>query len=254
MLFDESHCIFQGIFNDVAELWVDPGIRDYYVEPYPAIHDCFMKSKVTQGSFIWCWGDDLFCVPGRGFEYGRQGAKCHFVENSYRLPGRGIVGDAPWGVVDGWRRKKPEFWITKKLHSPVKIKETALALPAAGEPINVPVENQYDFSNLSELKIHWTLGDQKRRNPSRRARRDPPARWRSSPAGPSKTAKSWHWSSATASGQLVDTYRVPLGPRTVASRAGHEMHAVAAQDSARQLAGRACHDDRRQGFPSGRRR
>ena len=57
---------FQGIFNDIAEMWVDPGIRDYYAVPLPAIYERFMASKVTQGSMIWCWADDIFCVPGRG--------------------------------------------------------------------------------------------------------------------------------------------------------------------------------------------
>src|ERR1035441_6503681 len=104
------------------------------------------------------WSDDIFCVPNRGLEYGRGTPRSHFIENQYRLPGRGLVGDAPWGVVDGWRRRKPEFWITKKLHSPVKLKEGPIRLPAAGETIRLPVENQYDFTDLSELRVEWGIG------------------------------------------------------------------------------------------------
>jgi beta-galactosidase len=158
VLWDESWCIFQGIFGDVAEMWIDPGVRDYYAVPLPAIYARMMRSENIAGSQIWAWSDDIFCVPHRGLEYGRGATPCHFIENAYRLPDRGLVGDAPWGVVDGWRRKKPEYWITKKLHSPVKLKEGPLPLPSAGLPIRVAVENQYDFTDLSELTIRWQLG------------------------------------------------------------------------------------------------
>lgn len=155
LLFDEAWCIYQGIFNDVAEMWVDPGIRDYYAEPLKGIWDVFMKSKSTQGSQIWAWSDDIFCVPGRGLEYGRQTTKSHFVEGTYLMPGRGLVGDAPWGVVDGWRREKPEFWITKKLQSPVQVRETAYV---PGEDTRIAVKNEYDFTNLSDLNFVYRAG------------------------------------------------------------------------------------------------
>lgn len=160
VLWDECWCIFQGIFGDVAEMWLDPGIRDYYAEPLPAIYERMMRSRTIAGTQIWAWSDDIFCVPNRGLEYGRGTTRSHFIENQYRLPGRGLVGDAPWGVVDGWRRKKPEFWITKKLHSPVKLKEGPIDLPAPGEPIRLPVENQYDFTDLSELRVEWGIGSE----------------------------------------------------------------------------------------------
>ncbi len=160
VLWDECWCIFQGIFGDVAEMWLDPGIRDYYAEPLPAIYEQMMQSKHIAGTQIWAWSDDIFCVPNRGLEYGRGTTRSHFIENQYRMPDRGLVGDAPWGVVDGWRRRKPEFWITKKLHSPVKLKEGPLALPAAAETIRLPVENQYDFTDLSELRVQWQIGPQ----------------------------------------------------------------------------------------------
>jgi len=214
LIFDESLCIFQGIFNDVAEMWVDPGIRDYYTEPLPAVYDRFMKSKATQGSMIWCWSDDIFCVPGRGYEYGRGVTRSHFLEDAYRVPGRGLTGDAPWGVVDGWRRKKPEFWITKKLHSPVKVKESPLALPPPGEPLLVAVENQYDFRNLSELKICWSLGEDKGV-----ARADVPPR---SPGvveirsgRPLRDGEMLAIQFEDSDGRLVDTYRLPLGHEPV---------------------------------------
>lgn len=156
ILWDECWCIFQGIWGDVGELWYDPGIRDYYAAPLPRIYARMMASPRVAGTQIWAWSDDLFCVPNRGLEYGRETARAHFVENAYRLPHRGLVGDAPWGVVDGWRRPKPEFWITKKLHSPVKISEAPLPLP--GVTVKVRVDNEYDFTDLSELRIAWQLG------------------------------------------------------------------------------------------------
>ncbi len=159
VLWDESFAPFQGIFNDVAEMWVDPGIRDYYIEPLLAIYERFMSSRVVQGSQIWAWSDDIFCVPNRGLEYGRGSTRSHFIENEYAMPGRGLVGDAPWGVVDGWRRRKPEFWLVKKLHSPIRVKEDPIAAVTA--PLRIPVENRYDFTNLSELAIGWEIAGDK---------------------------------------------------------------------------------------------
>ena len=210
LLFDESVCVYQGIFGDVAEMWVDPGIRDYYVEPYPAIFDRFAKSKTTQGSFIWCWSDDLFCVPGRSYEYGRRLTQSHFIENSYRIPGRGIVGDAPWGVVDGWRRPKPEYWIVKRLHSPVQIKEAPVALPDVGKAISVPVENRYDFTNLAELKIRWAIGTDEG---DARAAVTPRSTGviEVTPKSEIKDGQMLALTFTDSAGQLVDTYRLPLG-------------------------------------------
>jgi hypothetical protein len=158
VLWDECWCIFQGIFGDVGEMWLDPGVRDYYAEPLPAIYARMMRSRRLAGTQIWAWSDDIFCVPGRGLEYGRQATRRHFIEGEYRLPARGLVGDAPWGVVDGWRRKKPEFWIIKKLHSPVKVHEGPLPVPSPDQPLRVEVENQYDFTDLSELTLDWRIG------------------------------------------------------------------------------------------------
>jgi beta-galactosidase len=215
LLFDESLCIFQGIFGDVAEMWVDPGVRDYYVTPLPEIYDTFMKSRVTQGSFIWCWADDIFRVPNRGLEYGRGATLCQFLTEQYAVPGKGLVGDAPWGVVDGWRRPKPEFWIIKKLHSPVKIPEKPLPQRASGEPIRVAVENQYDFTDLSELKIGWKVGGE-----AGEIRASVPPRSSGElaiPVGrPPRPGELLELTFSHPNGLLVDAYRLPFGRECVA--------------------------------------
>ncbi|MFO0982849.1 MAG: glycoside hydrolase family 2 TIM barrel-domain containing protein [Planctomycetota bacterium] len=219
LLFDESFAPFQGIFGDVAELWVDPGMHDYYAEPLPSIYARFMASQVTQGSMIWCFADDIFCVPNRGLEYGRGFTACHFLEPCYHVPGRGLVGDAPWGIVDGWRRKKPEFWIVKKLHSPVRIAERALA---ATSPLRVAVANQFDFTDLAALELGWRLGDE------------------SGTAAPAVAARSQgeivieprhvaagqllELTFTARDGRIVDAYRLPVGeapvgPQPIASAA-----------------------------------
>ncbi len=210
VLWDESWCIFQGIWGDVGELWLDPGIRDYYVQPLAPIYERMMRSPNLAGSQIWAWSDDIFCVPNRGLEYGRQTTPSHFIENSYQLPGRGLVGDAPWGVVDGWRRKKPEFWLTKKLHSPVKLKDASIEVPRPGAPIHLPVENQYDFTDLAELRLEWQLGRGRGRAETR-VRPHERGEIIIKPARPPVAGQALLLEIKDSNGRLVDAYRLPLG-------------------------------------------
>jgi len=210
VIWDEAWCIFQGIFGDAGELWVDPGIRDYFAQPLPAIFAKMMQTTNIIGSQIWAWSDDIFCVPRRGVEFGRRANPADFVQGEYLLPNRGLVGDAPWGVVDGWRRRKPEFWITKKLQSPVKIKEGPLALPGAGQPIRVRVENQYDFTDLSDLATRWQMGGEQgqvRVSVPPHATGDFEIQTKASPHEGDTLALEF----VDSHGAEVDAYRLPLG-------------------------------------------
>ncbi|MGB8011868.1 MAG: beta-galactosidase domain 4-containing protein [Terriglobales bacterium] len=143
-------------------MWLDPGDRDYYIAPLIDIWDAVQSSKNVQGSMIWAWVDDIFLVPGRDSEYGRGGIGQpeHLLDGIYHMPQRGIVGDAPWGIVDGWRRKKPEFWHIKMLMSPVHLQERDLPAWKPGEPVTFTVDNRYEFTNLSQLSLEWSIGAQ----------------------------------------------------------------------------------------------
>lgn len=163
IIWDESFCIFQGrLWGDTRETWLDPGDRDYYIEPLIDVWDAVQTSKNVQGSMIWAWVDDIFLVPGRDSEYGRGGIgrPDHPLDGIYHMSGRGIVGDAPWGLVDGWRRRKPEFWHIKMLMSPVHLRDRDLPQWKPGQAATFTVDNRYEFTNLSELNLEWRLGNQ----------------------------------------------------------------------------------------------
>lgn len=163
IIWDESFCIFQGdIWGDTKEMWLDPGDRDYYIEPLIPVWDAVQSSANVQGAMIWAWVDDIFLVPGRDSEYGRGSVvpPFHALDGIYRMPGRGIVGDAPWGIVDGWRRKKPEFWHVKMLMSPIHFHERDLPNWVPGSPAIFKVDNRYEYTNLSELTLEWSTNEQ----------------------------------------------------------------------------------------------
>lgn len=204
VMWDEAWCIWQGIHREDSEMWVDPGLRDYYVEPLKPIYDAMMASKVVQGSMIWCWADDLFMVPGAGFESGRGTMPVHFMEPQMTVPGRGLVGDGAWGVVDGWRRKKPEFWITKKLQSPIRIEEKQVDM---NQPVSIPVTNQFDFENLGELSCVYSVGTASGKIAVNVA---PHASGTISvPAAPGQSGVPLKLKFYARSGQLVDAFEFP---------------------------------------------
>lgn len=158
VIWDESFNVFQEIYGDIGECWIDPGMRDYYIEPLIPIYEAFYASKTVNGSMIWAWSDEIFCVPNYGLEYGRISPYVHFAESMYYREGRGLVGDAPWGLVDGWRRQKPEYWLIKKMHTPVRIPETPIDY--RDNHLSIEIENRYDFTNLSELSMRWFMNDE----------------------------------------------------------------------------------------------
>jgi hypothetical protein len=134
------------------EHYTDPGLRDYYGKAIAPMWDAMYLNPGIAGGAIWEWSDDVFQLPPSGHERDRfQG---------YLDPqnGRWLVGYGPWGIVDSWLRKKPEFWNVKKAYSPVRIREHEAIPVDSSERLRIPVDNRYFFTNLNELKIDWVSG------------------------------------------------------------------------------------------------
>jgi beta-galactosidase len=127
----------------------DPGLRVYYGRAIQPMWEAMYENPGILGGAIWEWSDDIFYVPFSGFDRDR------FHGDPNTTMGRWKVGYGPWGIVDNWLREKPEFWNVKKTYSPVRIDENLpLPDPIRGQ-LKIPVENRYDFTNLSELRIQW---------------------------------------------------------------------------------------------------
>jgi len=120
---------------NVDTLRRDPGVRNFWGESISRFGDKFVASDGCLGGSIWAGIDEVFLLPEKPVGYG------------------------PWGILDGWRRPKPEYWLTKKAYSPIRIKDRPLNHLRRG-PIQVPVLNAYDHTNLSELDIRWKLNGQ----------------------------------------------------------------------------------------------
>jgi Glycosyl hydrolases family 2, TIM barrel domain/Glycosyl hydrolases family 2, sugar binding domain/Glycosyl hydrolases family 2 len=113
----------------------DPGVRNFWGESIKRFGDRFLAADGCLGGSIWAGIDEVFLLPDRPTGYGE------------------------WGIIDGWRRKKPEHWLTRKAYSPVRVDEAnPLPLPEPGKPLVVPVRNAFNHTNVSELEMRWTAG------------------------------------------------------------------------------------------------
>jgi hypothetical protein len=136
---------------DRGELLADPGIRDYWGTALDPMYDAMYRSGGLAGGMIWAWVDEYFHLPPSAHDSSK------YVGVLDPSTGLVTVGYGDWGLVDVWRRPKPEHWHTKKSYSPVRIKDRVLAIPPAGQPFRIAVENRYDFTNLNELRAEWNL-------------------------------------------------------------------------------------------------
>lgn len=111
----------------------DPGVRDFWGETISRFWDKIWNTQGALGCAIWAGLDEVWLASGRRNHWG-----------------------APWGILDGWRRKKPEFWHVRKAYSPIHI----TGEPAAeGDFVSLGIENRFNHTNLQEVGIAWRLGD-----------------------------------------------------------------------------------------------
>lgn len=160
VFYDECLTVPHG-WNDLAHSEeVDPGMHDMWEWKILDIRRQIMGGENQVGTMSWAWVDDAFLLPGRGITNSRREMAQILYQNAvYKMPGRGYQGDTVWGMVDGWRRPRPEWWEAKKVYSPVIIEEKPLNLPMrAGEPVSVPVENMNWFANLNAYTCKWSIG------------------------------------------------------------------------------------------------
>ncbi|MCX5771594.1 MAG: hypothetical protein NTZ09_15180, partial [Candidatus Hydrogenedentes bacterium] len=77
------------------------------------------------------------------------------IDEPYYLPDGRKVGYAWrhgfWGLIDAWRRPKPEWYLAKNIFSPVWFPAREIESGPGGSAVSIPVENRYSFTNLSEL-------------------------------------------------------------------------------------------------------
>ncbi len=137
VIFDEWTHV--SCYN-IPTLREDPNVRNYWGESIRAFWDRTFESDGVGGA-IWGMIDEVFFLPG------------------------GPVGYGPWGIVDGWRRKKPEFWHTRKAYSPVRVLRTDVKEFGPGQPLRIPVHNRFDHTNLNELEIRWSAAENGRSIP-----------------------------------------------------------------------------------------
>lgn len=116
---------------DATTLLLDPNVRNFWGEGLKKFWDAAFEGDAVGGA-IWGMIDDVFELP------------------------RAAVGYGEWGIIDGWRRRKPEFWHTKKAYSPVRVLATSLEAPASRQPLAIPVANRFDHTRLDELTLRWT--------------------------------------------------------------------------------------------------
>jgi beta-galactosidase len=62
-----------------------------------------------------------------------------------------------WGLIDYWRRPKPEWFLARHIFSPVWLETRHVAWTPGSATVRVPVENRYAFTDFSELKFDWAL-------------------------------------------------------------------------------------------------
>lgn len=115
---------------NTSENITDPGLRDMWGDYLKYFVDFIQESPSITGLGIWGCTDEMF--------YPKGNAPC---------------GYGPWGVVDGFRREKPEFWHMKMGYSPIIV--TSKHFEISGNETFVTLENRYNTLNANQTDIIW---------------------------------------------------------------------------------------------------
>lgn len=135
----------------------DPNIREFWGRSLDMMWSNLFEAKGGLGGAIWGFIDETFMLPAPRvgspwwIEYAKTAKPADWQGN--------CVGYGEWGIVDVWRREKPEFWGTKKAYSPIRLLETRVSDFTPNEALVLNVYNRFDHTNLKEVKVRFTLDE-----------------------------------------------------------------------------------------------
>lgn len=115
------------------EMRRDPNIRSYWGESIRIFWDNIWNTQGALGGAIWAGIDETDLYDGGN-------------------------GQMEWGIIDVWRRKKPEFYMTRKAYSPIKVIHSEVK--AQEKKVLLIIENRFCHTNLNEVKVQWKCGDE----------------------------------------------------------------------------------------------
>ena len=143
--------IIDRLLLTYATLQEDPNIREFWGHSIERMWSGLFDAPGGLGGAIWGYVDETFMLPEPkvGTAFWKEFARTAKPED---YQGK-CVGYGEWGIVDVWRREKPEFWATKKAYSPVRLMTTEVASFLSGQRLLLPLYNRFDHTDLDEIKI-----------------------------------------------------------------------------------------------------
>lgn len=114
------------------ELRRDPAVRTFWGEGIRMFWDNIWHTEGALGGAIWAGIDETDIYDGGNTQL-------------------------EWGIIDVWRRRKPEFYMTRKAYSPIKVLHSQLI--AEEKKVILVLENRFCHTDLSEVEVRWRWGD-----------------------------------------------------------------------------------------------
>lgn len=190
----------------------DPNIREFWGKSIDMMWSGVFNARGGLGGAIWGYVDETFMVPA--LKEGKPFWK-EFARTAKPLDYQGdCVGYGEWGIVDVWRRPKPEFWATKKAHSPVKLLATEIPSFISGHTIIIPIHNRFDHTDLNEINITYTYNNQEKKMAAPTVK--PHAKGLLTiPVENWKNGDQFQVKFSDAKGELIDTELITLGEKKV---------------------------------------
>ena len=119
----------------------DPGAWERWGTVLQRVWDVCATNDTIPGTFLWEWQDRAIVDPYSLKLY------CYF-------PDTGLQLVKIKGLVDAFRNPRPWLYDVKMIYSPIQIGDE---LTTAGNDVSFAVQNRYSFTDLSYLKMTWTL-------------------------------------------------------------------------------------------------
>jgi len=130
------------------------------------------------GGAIWMWADQGIVAASRK----PDGS----VELTLRL-----LDDGFDGIVDSYRKPTRDYWETQAVYAPVYPAVDAVDVVVGQPAVRIPIRNDFDFTDLSAIRVRWVLMEDATRLADGRASLNGPPHTQSMLAVPLDGLKAW---------------------------------------------------------------